>query len=161
MLDDKGNTAVYLLYAYTRIRYLSLSQYRIADSYWRVWLHLLHRSIARNAKLDLTELRKQAAHLDAAGLQRMVQEPSEWRLAKQLLRFAEVVHRMLMDLMPHVLCEYLFELATSYTEFYDSCYCIERNRTTGMCFATHHIRFSCDLDSGHIFMYTTVLNRIW
>lgn len=94
----------------------------------------MHRSIARNAKVDLSELRKQAAQLDAAGLQRMVQEPSEWRLAKQLLRFAEVVHRMLEDLLPHVLCEYLFDLATSYTEFYDSCYCIERNRTTGMAF---------------------------
>ena len=31
----------------------------------------------------------------------------------------------------HSLCEYLYELATTLTEFYDSCYCVEKDRKTG------------------------------
>jgi arginyl-tRNA synthetase len=33
--------------------------------------------------------------------------------------------------MMHSLCEYLYELAATTTEFYDSCYCIEKDRETG------------------------------
>ena len=38
---------------------------------------------------------------------------------------------MLDDLYLHLLCEYLYELATTLTEFYDACYCVEKDRTTG------------------------------
>lgn len=33
--------------------------------------------------------------------------------------------------MLHSLCDYLYELATTFTEFYDSCYCVEKDRQTG------------------------------
>ena len=33
--------------------------------------------------------------------------------------------------MLHSMCEYLYELATTLTEFYDACYCIEKDRETG------------------------------
>ena len=32
----------------------------------------------------------------------------------------------------HILCDYLYELAGIFTEFYDHCYVVEKNRTTGM-----------------------------
>lgn len=35
------------------------------------------------------------------------------------------------DLLLHSLCDYLYELATTFTEFYDSCYCVEKDRQTG------------------------------
>lgn len=35
------------------------------------------------------------------------------------------------DLLLHTLCDYLYELATTFTEFYDSCYCVEKDRQTG------------------------------
>lgn len=35
------------------------------------------------------------------------------------------------DLLLHSICDYMYELATTFTEFYDSCYCIEKDRQTG------------------------------
>ena len=55
----------------------------------------------------------------------------EWKLAKHLCRFPEVITRCLDDLTLHLLCEFLYELSSTLTEFYDACYCIEKNRETG------------------------------
>lgn len=54
MLDDKGNTAIYLLYAYTRIK-----------------------SISRTAKLDIEVLKKACRE---KGL--TLDHEKEWKLAK-------------------------------------------------------------------------------
>ncbi|CAG9860921.1 unnamed protein product [Phyllotreta striolata] len=98
MLEDKGNTAVYLLYALTRIR-----------------------SIARTAGFSpekIIEISKQfSISLD---------HEKEWKLAKVLLRFPDVLLKISKDLFLHPLCEYVYEIATAFTEFYDSCYCIEK-----------------------------------
>ena len=79
----------------------------------------------------MDELPGEALHLDAAGLGRLVGVPQEWRLAKHLLRLPEVLHRVLEDLFPNAICDYIYQLATLFTEFYDHCYCIEKDRTTG------------------------------
>ncbi|GLV39941.1 Arginyl-tRNA synthetase [Carabus blaptoides fortunei] len=101
MLEDKGNTAVYLLYAYTRIR-----------------------SIARTANLT-TEQIKEAAKTTVLSLE----HEKEWKLGKTLLRFPDVLLKITKDLCLHHLCEYLYEISSSFTEFYDSCYCIEKDST--------------------------------
>uniref|UniRef100_A0A8C8GBV4 Arginine--tRNA ligase, cytoplasmic n=1 Tax=Oncorhynchus tshawytscha TaxID=74940 RepID=A0A8C8GBV4_ONCTS len=103
MLDDRGNTAAYLLYAFTRIR-----------------------SIARLANIDEVALRKAAETTDV-----LLQHDKEWKLGKCLIRFPEILQKILDDLLLHTLCDYLYELATTFTEFYDSCYCIEKDRQTG------------------------------
>ncbi|XP_071492205.1 arginine--tRNA ligase, cytoplasmic-like [Diadema antillarum] len=103
MLDDKGNTAVYLLYAYTRIR-----------------------SIARNAKVSSEALRKAAETTPVP-----LDHPKEWKLAKCLMRFPEIISRILDDLFLHTLCDYLYELANTFTEFYEVCYCIVKDKQTG------------------------------
>ncbi|KAK3728943.1 hypothetical protein QZH41_016807 [Actinostola sp. cb2023] len=103
MLDDKGNTAVYLLYALTRIR-----------------------SIQRNANVDKATLEASFAKTRVS-----LEHPKEWKLGKCISRFPEVLCRILDDLLMHSLCEYLYELATTTTEFYDNCYCIEKDKKTG------------------------------
>lgn len=55
----------------------------------------------------------------------------EWKLAKCILRFPEILQKIMDDLLLHTLCDYLYELATTFTEFYDSCYCVEKDRQTG------------------------------
>lgn len=55
----------------------------------------------------------------------------EWNLAKCILRFSEVILKCLDDLLLHSLCDYLYELCTTFTEFYDKCYCVEKDRNTG------------------------------
>ncbi|XP_028277896.1 arginine--tRNA ligase, cytoplasmic [Parambassis ranga] len=103
MLDDRGNTAAYLLYAFTRIR-----------------------SIARLANINEPALRKAAETTEV-----LLDHEKEWKLGKCILRFPEILQKILDDLLLHTLCDYLYELATTFTEFYDSCYCVEKDRQTG------------------------------
>lgn len=103
MLDDRGNTAAYLLYALTRIR-----------------------SISRVANISEEALRKAAETTEV-----LLDHDKEWKLGKCILRFPEVLQKVLEDLLLHTLCDYLYELATTFTEFYDSCYCVEKDRKTG------------------------------
>ncbi|NXS13919.1 SYRC protein, partial [Neodrepanis coruscans] len=55
----------------------------------------------------------------------------EWKLGKCILRFPEILQKILEDLLLHTLCDYLYELATTFTEFYDNCYCVEKDRQSG------------------------------
>lgn len=103
MLDDRGNTAAYLLYASTRIR-----------------------SIARLANIQEDALRKAAETTEV-----LLDHEKEWKLGKCILRFPEILQKITDDLLLHTLCDYLYELATTFTEFYDSCYCVEKDRQTG------------------------------
>ncbi|KAJ4452174.1 Arginine--tRNA ligase, cytoplasmic [Periplaneta americana] len=101
MLEDKGNTAVYLLYAFTRIR-----------------------SIARTAAVTPEQLREAAAKMPIS-----LDHEKEWKLGKVLLRFPEVLMKIKKDLCLHHLCDYVYEIATTFSEFYDNCYCVEKDST--------------------------------
>jgi len=103
MLDDKGNTAVYLLYAFTRIR-----------------------SILRTAKVDEATLK---AYIDNNNIR--LDHEKEWKLGKMISRFPEITVKCMEELTLHPLCEYLYELAGTLTEFYDACYCITKDKETG------------------------------
>lgn len=102
MLDDKGNTAVYLLYAYVRIR-----------------------SIARTAKIS------QEAMIEAAKSAAVeIEHPKEWKLTKVILRYPDIVLKLLDDFMFNNLCDYIYELSNTFTEFYDKCYVVEKDPIT-------------------------------
>lgn len=100
MLEDRGNTAVYLLYAFTRIC-----------------------SIARNCGVDFSDL-KEVLKTESIS----VEHEKEWKLAKVLLKFPDVILKITKDLLLHTLCEYCYEVCTTFSEFYDKCYCIEKNK---------------------------------
>ncbi|XP_022907770.1 probable arginine--tRNA ligase, cytoplasmic [Onthophagus taurus] len=99
MLEDKGNTAVYLLYAYTRIR-----------------------SIARNANYSPEKIKEISKTCQIS-----VDHEKEWKLVKVLLRFPDVLIKITKDLCLHHLCEFIYEISSTFTEFYDSCYCVEKD----------------------------------
>merc|ERR1712098_215166 len=99
MLEDKGNTACYMLYAYTRIR-----------------------SIARTAQVteeQLKEARKEGLKLD---------HEKEIKLGKLLLRISEVLARISEDLLLHPIADFMYEVANTFTEFYENCYCVEKDK---------------------------------
>lgn len=100
MLEDKGNTAVYLLYALTRIR-----------------------SIARMANVTQEELQKHAHDIPIS-----LDHEKEWKLAKVLLKFPDVLLSISQDMYLHQLCEFCYEISCAFTEFYDKCYCVEKNQ---------------------------------
>jgi arginyl-tRNA synthetase len=93
MLAMQGNTAPYMLYAYARIR-----------------------SIYRKAAEEAA-----APDVYAAGTALHFHEPAERMLALRLARLREVIETVASDLEPHVLCSYLYDLATDFSRFYESC----------------------------------------
>lgn len=95
MLAMQGNTAPYLMYAYARIR----SIYR--------------KAAERLGGGDA------AARVYAAPLR--LEHPSERALALRVLRLAETLDAVALDLTPHVLCTYAYELSGEFMRFYEAC----------------------------------------
>lgn len=91
MLLMTGNTATYMQYSYARVR-----------------------SIFAKGGFDPAAVR-------ASGAAIVLGEPVERALAIQLLRFAEALDAAAHDYMPHHLTLYLFDLAKSYSSFFDKC----------------------------------------
>ena len=50
-----------------------------------------------------------------------ITEHQERSLAITLLQFPEILHQVANDAYPHVLCHYLYELASAYMSFYEHC----------------------------------------
>ena len=48
-------------------------------------------------------------------------EPQEKAIAVKLLQYVEAINQVTADATPHVLCTYLFELASLYSSFYEAC----------------------------------------
>ncbi|KAK9094143.1 hypothetical protein Scep_025612 [Stephania cephalantha] len=115
MLNDKGNTAVYLLYAHARIC-----------------------SIIRKSNKDIEELKKRGSiSLDHA---------DERVLGLHLIQFAEIVEEACTNLLPNVLCEYLYNLSENFTKFYSNCQVVGSQEETSrllLCEATAVVMRKC------------------
>eukprot|EP00752_Nemacystus_decipiens_P016540 g14783.t1 len=95
MLDTRGNTAVYLQFAHARLA-----------------------SILLKAQ---DEMRVNLAELKASPEKVSVEHEAERGLAFELLMFSDVVQGCVDDLGPNRLCEYLYTLATKFTDFVTNC----------------------------------------
>lgn len=93
MITFQGNTAPYMMYAYARIR----SIYRKAAE------------------------RFESPDVYAPGVQLDIAEPAERALALRLARLRETIDEVATNLAPHTLCAYLYDLATEFMRFYESC----------------------------------------
>jgi arginyl-tRNA synthetase len=51
----------------------------------------------------------------------VIRDPAERSLALQILHFGEVLHAVLEDQRPNLLCLYLYELADHFHRFYEAC----------------------------------------
>ena len=71
------------------------------------------RSIARRAA------EKGATFDDATEI--VLNEPAEIELAKTIARFGEAIDAVLEDYRPHLLCDYLYELAGKFAAFFRDC----------------------------------------
>ena len=85
-----------------------------------------NRSILRTAKVDEATLK---AYIDNNNIR--LDHKKEWKLGKMISRFPEITVKCMEELTLHPLCEYLYELAGTLTEFYDACYCITKDKETG------------------------------
>jgi len=99
MLDMKGNTAAYLLYQLTRIRSVVR---KVGDKVTDAQLH----EVADKLTFDLSHAR-------------------ERKLAKTILKYHEILYQAQRDLLIHRICEWMYELSKTFSEFYNECYVIE------------------------------------
>jgi len=88
MLSFEGNTAPYILYAYTRVA-----------------------SIFAKAGVDANALQGTIS-LDT---------DQEKALGSKLMQFNDAINNVANKGLPHVMCGYLFELAGSFSSFYEAC----------------------------------------
>lgn len=95
MLALSGNTAPYLLYAYTRIR----SIFRKAEE-------------EKSSTINLAAVTASDFALGTS---------QELALAKHLLNFGLVLQAVADECRPNYLCNYLYELAGKFTAFYENC----------------------------------------
>jgi arginyl-tRNA synthetase len=91
MLAMNGNTATYMQYAYARVR-----------------------NIFANGDIDVQQLRASAAAIT-------LDAPAERNLAVELLRFGDALSLAMIDYRPNQLTAYLFDLANSFSAFYEKC----------------------------------------
>ncbi len=93
MLALEGNTAPYMQYAHARVQ------------------SIVRRAMATHAIA--------ATEIDQATM--VIADEAEKVLAMQLLRFADIIEDVSGSLLFHRLATYLFDLATAYSGFYNSC----------------------------------------
>ena len=51
----------------------------------------------------------------------LIEEPAERALAIKLVQFPETLESVAAECLPHLLCNYLYELASAFMTFYESC----------------------------------------
>ncbi|CAN97829.1 MULTISPECIES: arginine--tRNA ligase [Sorangium] len=124
-LDAEAADAVARSVGVGAVKYADLSSDRIKDyvfdwdrmlafegntAPYLMYAHARIRSIFRKAGVESPR---------EAGI--VLSEPAERALALELLRFGAVLEDVAATLEPHRLCGYLFELAGSFTSFYERC----------------------------------------
>lgn len=111
MLALSGNTAPYLQYAYTRIRSI----------------------FRKRAESGVTGAESGAPDL-------VLTAPPEFRLARHLLNFGHTLETVATEYRPNFLCNYLYDLAGHFTEFYENCPVLKADEPT----RSHRLAL-CDL----------------
>jgi arginyl-tRNA synthetase len=91
MLAMDGNTAPYMQYAYARVC-----------------------SIFKKGNVDIEKELNSIKDI-------YLNEPTEFELAKQLIRYSEAFNSAIADFKPNFLTAYLYELAAKFSAFYNAC----------------------------------------
>jgi len=114
MLALQGNTAPYLLYAYARIR----SIYRKASGGRSSALS--SAAVGEGSTLPPAGADQRSTLLgDVAPI--VLRDPTERALALRLARLREAIDAVAGELLPHILCGYLYDLAADFMRFYEAC----------------------------------------
>ncbi|MEI6376356.1 MAG: arginine--tRNA ligase, partial [bacterium] len=109
------------------VKYADLMQHRLTD-YLFSWEKMLSfqgntAPYLQNAYVRIRSIFRKAEaegiSLESAPI--VIADPAERALALQILKFGEVLHAVLDDQRPNLLCLYLYELANAFHSFYEAC----------------------------------------
>lgn len=121
MLDTKGDTAVYLLFAYARLA--SILRKAVDEKGWQLQ--------------DFRDRLESCIFLSDA---------VERALAFELLQFGDVLKSVLHDLLLNRLCDYLKELCVKFTDFVTKCQILNSDKMDSrllLCEATRRVMEKC------------------
>eukprot|EP00602_Paraphysomonas_sp_CaronLab_P009175 CAMPEP_0185032088 /NCGR_PEP_ID=MMETSP1103-20130426/19934_1 /TAXON_ID=36769 /ORGANISM="Paraphysomonas bandaiensis, Strain Caron Lab Isolate" /LENGTH=668 /DNA_ID=CAMNT_0027567849 /DNA_START=348 /DNA_END=2351 /DNA_ORIENTATION=+ len=104
MLDTRGDTAVYLMFAYARVA------------------SILRKGKEGDAEKNRVGFDPTQQSLESLMATVRCDHPSERQLAFELLQFGDVIRSAVKDLMPNRLCDYLKETSVKFTEFVTNCH---------------------------------------
>ena len=119
MLALEGNTAPYMLYAYARIQSIGRKADAQTSESQGAAGFSLRESKGRGDAAPTGGIAQAEACGSLGESQVIIDHPSEAGLARQLLKFAEVIEQLGRDLKPNTLTEYLYDLSKSFSTFYD------------------------------------------
>ncbi|HZZ45199.1 MAG TPA: arginine--tRNA ligase [Tepidisphaeraceae bacterium] len=107
------------------VKYADLSKDRTSD-YVFSWDKMLAMDgntapYLQNAYVRIKSIFRKAGLTAPNNAQIQLLESQELALAKHILRFQEIVDLVSKELKPHLLCTYLYELATRFHSFYEHC----------------------------------------
>lgn len=114
MLATIGNTGPYLQYAHARICsiFRRAEEAEIVDNLAMPGSYVGMSTPSVVMSQPFTHPHDVTIRLDT---------PQELALAKHLLRLGEAIDAVVRDLKPHLLCQYLYDLATRFSAFYENC----------------------------------------
>ncbi len=110
------------------VKYADLSQNRTSDykfsfdkmlslkgntAPYMLYAYVRTQGIARSGNIDFTQL--------GADAKITLQSEAEFTLAKHLLQLGEVIGAVEVELLPHRLCDYLYQLSDKFNKFYENC----------------------------------------
>jgi arginyl-tRNA synthetase len=120
MLDTKGDTAVYLMFAYARVTSI-LSK---AEDTKNIIMSSIIESCFSNADFSKLDL----------------QHPAEKALVFEIFQFGDILRSVLADLLPNRLCDYLKEVSVKFTDFVTRCHVLNAKDEGGDAETTMHSR---------------------
>mmetsp|Transcript_22514 Transcript_22514/g.90279 ORF Transcript_22514/g.90279 Transcript_22514/m.90279 type:complete len:155 (-) Transcript_22514:363-827(-) len=114
MLALQGNTAPYMLYAYARIQASGSRTGEGAQitNLTMVFMRTIPQGINRKVGSE---------DLDLASVEIVLDDVSEKSLARHLIRLPRILAELEIELKPHILCDYIFELSQKFNQFYERC----------------------------------------
>jgi len=126
-LSKAGQEEVARIIGLGAVKYADLMQHRLTD-YVFSWEKMLSfqgntAPYLQNAYVRIRSIfRKATAEgISTESAPVTIADPAERALALQLLQFGEVLHTVLEDQRPNLLCLYLYELADRFHRFYEAC----------------------------------------
>ena len=109
------------------VKYADLMQHRMTD-YVFSWEKMLSfqgntAPYLQNAYVRIRSIFRKVVEggIDSTPAPICIHDPAERALALQILQFSEVLHAVMEDQRPNLLCLYLYELADHFHRFYEAC----------------------------------------
>lgn len=124
-LSETDKSAISKIIGIGAVKYAELSQFRMTD-YVFSWDKMLSMQgntapYLQNAYVRIRSIFRKLVGDFVLPEELCLKEAAETALAKKVCQFGEIVPQVLEDARPNILCNYLYELANTFHNFYEAC----------------------------------------